>query len=77
MVEEDQDMVRILNEKGGRKRKRISEKDYVANMLKNIADGLLDIQNNINAREDEKSITQLANYEAQIKNILTNLTYTE
>lgn len=70
-------MVRILNEKGGRKRKRISEKDYVANMLKNIADGLLDIQNNIDAREDEKSITQLANYEAQIKNILTNLTYTE
>lgn len=77
MVEEDQDMVRILNEKGGRKRKRISEKDYVANMLKNIADGLLDIQKNIDAREDEKSITQLANYEAQIKNILTNLTYTE
>ena len=70
-------MVRILNEKGGRKRKRISEKDYVANMLKNIADGLLDIQKNINVREDEKSITQLANYEAQIKNILTNLTYTE
>lgn len=69
-------MVRILQEKGGRKKKRIAEKEFVANMLKSIAEGLLDIQRNINVRDDEKSITQLANYEAQIKNILSNLTYT-
>ena len=69
-------MVQILQEKGGRKKKRIAEKEFVANMLKSIAEGLLDIQKNINVRDDEKSITQLANYEAQIKNILSNLTYT-
>ena len=69
-------MVRILQEKGGRKKKRIAEKEFVANMLKSIAEVLLDIQRNINVRDDEKSITQLANYEAQIKNILSNLTYT-
>ena len=69
-------MVRVIKEKGGRRKKRFSQKDFVASMLKDIADGLLDIQKNIYNRDEERSITQLANYEAQIKNILSNLTYT-
>ena len=71
-------MVRILNEKESeRKKKCLAQKGYIKGLLKNMSFGLNDIYKNLDNYNDESIITELSNYEAQLKSIMDNLVYTE
>lgn len=71
-------MVRILNEKENeRKKKCLAQKGYIKGLLKDMSLGLSNIYKNLDNYNDESIITELSNYEAQLKSIMDNLVYTE
>lgn len=71
-------MVRVVKEqKNGRKKKHLSQKDFVKTVLKSMSLELSNAYKGLGHYDDELIITVLANNKSKLDNILSNLIYTD